>query len=214
MGPAIPVVHAITDDLVLANPAFLRRAGAVMGALGARGAIHLRGRIFTAARLYFLATALAEAQERTGCWLVVNDRVDLALASGAAGTQLTSRSLTVADARAIAPSLAIGASIHDPDEARRARDAGADWVVAGHVFLTASHPGEEGRGAEFLATVRDAADLPVIAIGGIHPEHVAALRSQGAHGVAAISGIWGAAHPEQAATDYLSAYDRDAGAPA
>jgi thiamine-phosphate diphosphorylase len=178
-----------------------------MRALGPRGAVHLRARIVPSVRLLALATALAEAQEETGCWLVANDRVDLALAVDAAGAQLTSRSLAVADARRIAPDLALGASVHDAEQARAAEREGADWVVAGHVFETASHPGAAGRGMSFLAAVREATTLPIVAIGGIAPEHVPRLLDAGAHGVAAIRGIWVADDAERAALDYLSAYE-------
>jgi thiamine-phosphate diphosphorylase len=205
--PAIPLVHAVTDDLILTRRSFEREARAVMRALGERGALHLRARLLPAARILALAESLYPAQEETGCWLVVNDRVDIALAADARGAQLTSRSLAVADARAIAPGLALGASIHAPEEAAAAARAGADWVVAGHIFETGSHPGEPGRGPQLLAAARAAAPIPIVAIGGITPGHVAAVRALGAHGVAAISGIWGAEHPERAATDYLSAHD-------
>lgn len=205
----VPVVHALTDDLILTRRSFPREARAVMRALGERGAVHLRARLLPAARLLAIAEALHEAQEETGCWLVVNDRVDIALAADARGTQLTSRSLAVADARALAPDLAVGASIHSVAEGEEAARAEADWVVLGHIFETGSHPGEPGRGPALLAAVRAAAAIPIVAIGGIAPGHVAALRALGAHGVAAITGIWGAEHPDRAASDYLSAYDAD-----
>ena len=178
-----------------------------MGALGARGAVHLRARIVPTARLFALAQALAGAARQTGCWVVVNDRVDVALAAEAYGVQLTSRSMRVADARAIAPALALGASVHAADEAGTAEAEGASWVVAGHVFETASHPGEPGRGMRFAEALRAATRLPCVAIGGIRPAHVRALRDVGMYGVAAITGIWGAADAERAAADYLSAYD-------
>ncbi|HET7585809.1 MAG TPA: thiamine phosphate synthase [Gemmatimonadaceae bacterium] len=212
----VPVIHAVTDDLILSQRGFLLRARAVMHALGARGAVHLRARAVTGARLHALALALRPAAERTGCWLVVNDRLDVALAAGADGVQLTSRSMTVADAHAVIAgaaspdggrAIAIGASVHTSDDARIAAHAGADWCVAGHVFPTRSHPGEPPRGVPLISTIVQAVAIPCLAIGGVRPEHLAALRAAGAHGAAAISGIWGADDAERAATDYLSAYD-------
>ncbi|HEU4566188.1 MAG TPA: thiamine phosphate synthase [Gemmatimonadaceae bacterium] len=203
----LPVVHAVTDDLILTRHDFRDRARDVMSALGPRGAVHLRARIIPAASLLAMAEWIAGVREETGCWLVVNDRVDVALAADADGVQLTSRSLAVADARRLAPELAVGASIHEVEAGIEAERAGADWVVAGHVFETASHPGEEGRGLPFIAALRRRVHLPVVAIGGIVPARVAELRAAGVHGVAAISGIWGAHDAERAATDYLSAYD-------
>jgi thiamine monophosphate synthase len=80
-------------------------------------------------------------------------------------------------------------------------------VVLGHVWETASHPGQPPRGRELLAAVAAAVGIPVLAIGGVTPERVAAVRQEGAHGVAVIRGIWGAAHAGEAAARYLSAYD-------
>jgi thiamine-phosphate diphosphorylase len=203
----VPIIHAVTDDLILTRPWFLERARRVMGALGGRGAVHLRARIVPTARLFALAQALVEGGRQTACWVVVNDRVDIALAAEAQGVQLTSRSMRVVDAHAIAPALALGASVHAADEAATAEAEGASWVVAGHVFETKSHPGEPGRGVRFVEALRAATRLPCIAIGGIRPAHVRALRAAGVYGVAAITGIWGAADAERAAADYLSAYD-------
>lgn len=204
----LPAVHAITDDTILSRPDFLTRAQGVMRALGARGAVHLRGWHTPAARVYEAAVALVPAQERTGCWVVINDRVDIALAACARGVQLTSRSMSIPDARRCAPGLMLGASVHSAEEAMAAAEAGAHWVVAGHVFDTPSHPGAAGRGDELIRGIARAVAAPCIAIGGIRPEHVPALRAAGAWGIAAIRGIWGARDAEQAATDYLSGYDR------
>jgi thiazole tautomerase (transcriptional regulator TenI) len=211
-GQALPVVHAVTSDEIVTRADFLDVACAVMSALGPRGALHLRAGRATAARLQALAAGLEAAQAVTGAWLVVNDRLDLAIGCRARGAQLTSRSLRVADARRAAPALAVGASVHSLDEARAAADEGASWLVAGHVFATATHPGEEGRGLPFLRALAATVDVPIVAIGGVRPEHCAVLREAGAYGLAVIRGIWDAANAERAASDYLSAYDNAAGA--
>ena len=206
-APALPVVHAVTSDEIVSRADFIDVACAVMAALGARGALHLRAGRSTAARLQALAGGLEAAQAVTCAWLVVNDRLDLALGSRARGAQLTSRSLRVADARRAAPNLAIGASVHSIDEGRSAAAEGARWLVAGHVFSTATHPGEDGRGLSFVRALVAAVDIPIVAIGGVRPEHCRVLREAGAYGLAAIRGIWDAPNAERAASDYLSAYD-------
>jgi thiamine-phosphate diphosphorylase len=208
---AIPIVHAVTSDEIVSRDDFIDVACAVMAALGPRGALHLRAGRLPAARLQTLAGGLEAAQALTGAWLVVNDRVDLALGTRARGAQLTSRSLRVADARRAAPTLAIGASVHSLEEARLAASEGASWLVAGHVFATTSHPGDPGRGITFLRALTSAVQIPVVAIGGVRPEHCRVLRAAGAYGLAAIRGIWDAPNAERAASDYLSAYDDAAG---
>ncbi|HEY9449911.1 MAG TPA: thiamine phosphate synthase, partial [Gemmatimonadaceae bacterium] len=82
-----------------------------------------------------------------------------------------------------------------------------DWVVAGHVYETASHPGVPGGGESLVREVAAATSIPCIAIGGIRAEHLPALRAAGAYGVAFIRGIWSANDAERAATDYVSAYE-------
>lgn len=208
---AIPIVHAVTSDEIVSRADFIDVACAVMAVLGTRGALHLRAGRLPASKLQSLSEGLEAAQALTGAWLVINDRVDLALGSRARGAQLTSRSLSVADARRAAPTLALGASVHTLDEARAAADEGADWVVAGHVFATTTHPGTPERGLAFVRTLVEALPVPVIAIGGIRTSHGAELRDAGVYGVAVIRGIWDAANAEQAASDYLSAYDNAAG---
>ncbi|MDB4882051.1 MAG: thiamine-phosphate pyrophosphorylase [Gemmatimonadetes bacterium] len=209
---AIPVVHAVTSDEIVARADFIDVACAVMAALGTRGALHLRAGRVPAARLQVLAEGLEAAQAITGAWLVINDRIDLALAVRARGAQLTSRSLAVSDARRAAPALALGASVHTLEEGRAAGVEGANWLVAGHVFATASHPGEPERGLPFVRGLVQAVRVPVLAIGGVRPEHGSVLRDAGVYGVAVIRGIWDAANAERAASDYLSSYDNAAGA--
>lgn len=215
MHSTFPALHAITSDEVIARPNFTTLAHAVMAAMGPRGALHLRAPRASGALLYALSSELGSAQEETGAWLVVNDRVDVALAAGARGAQLTSRSIVPADARRVAPSIALGASVHSLAEVVEAERGGADWLVAGHVFATESHPAERGRGAAFLSEIVERTALPVVAIGGIRPSHLASLRSLGVHGVAAIRGIWDdggarAADPAAAARAYLDAFARGA----
>lgn len=206
----VPVVHAVTNDEVVAREDFIDVACAVMRTLGARGALHLRASRVSGARFQSLAEGLAAAQGLTHAWLIINDRIDIALACGARGAQLTSRSLAADDARRIAPMLAIGASVHDLDEGRVAVGSGADWLVAGQVFAVAEGSDGSQHDMTWVKTLVRSTTVPVIAIGGVQPWHASALRSIGVHGVAVIRGIWDAPNAEQAARDYLSAYD-DAG---
>ncbi len=201
------MLHAITNDVVLADPGFRHAARALMEAVGPRVAVHLRASGTPARALLERALELRVVAETTGSMVLVNDRLDVAMAAGVDGVQLTSRSLGVPDARRVAPDVVIGASVHAPAEAWLAAAAGADFVVAGHVYATESHPGEPGRGEGFLRELVAAADgVPVIAIGGITPDRAAAVVAAGAHGIAAIRGIWFGDAPG-AAKRYLAAHD-------
>jgi thiamine-phosphate diphosphorylase len=186
--PDFPIVHAVTDSAILMHEDFLSRALGIMRALGPRGALHLRSSKASGKRLHELATMLATFQNGTGCWLIVNDRVDIAAAVDARGVQLASHSLTIAQARVVSPDRPVGASVHTVEEAIEAEAAGASWVVAGTVFETPSHAGRAPARIEFVEQVAKAVRIPLIAIGGVRPEDVASLKAAGAHGVATIRG--------------------------
>lgn len=205
----LPVLHAVTSDDVLARGDMVASAIAIMQVGGPRVAVHLRSAMLTARAMTRLAQFLAPEQAATGARLVINDRVDLAMAVGAWGVQLTTRSIRAGDARRIAPHLTVGASVHAVTDAVVAEREGAAWVVAGHVYETPSHEGAAGRGEAFVREVCAKVALPVIAIGGITPERVAGVLAAGAVGFAAIRGAWAdsASAARTATADYLSAYD-------
>jgi thiazole tautomerase (transcriptional regulator TenI) len=186
-GP-LPVVHAVTDSASVLQGGFVDRATRVMEALGKRGAVHLRCSRASGRQFHDIAAELVSVQNRTGCWLIVNDRVDIALAVGAKGVQLASHSLQVAEALLVSPDMLIGASVHSTEEAVEAEQAGASWCVAGTIFETPSHKGRPPARLEFVKMLAAAVTLPVIAIGGVKPENVADLILAGAYGVATIRG--------------------------
>ena len=120
--------------------------------------------------------------------ILVNDRLDVALAAGLGGVHLPAEGLSVAEVRRIAPAeLVIGASTHSLEEVRDAARNGADFVFFGPVYRTASKPGHPGIGLERLAAASRAASIPVYALGGISPQRIAVVREAGAAGVAAIA---------------------------
>ncbi|MBV9108913.1 MAG: thiamine phosphate synthase [Gemmatimonadetes bacterium] len=202
----VPPLHAVTDDAVIARGGFAERAGEVMAAGGADVALHLRAPGASGRRMFALAERLVELARASGSLLVINDRVDVAMAAGAPALQLAARSLSIEDARRIAgDAMRIGVSVHAMDEARDAVAAGAEWLVAGSIYATASHPGRDGAGTGLIAEMA-ALGCPVIAIGGVTPERVPELRRAGASGIAAIRGIWDAPSPGEAVRRYLDAW--------
>jgi thiamine-phosphate diphosphorylase len=203
----VPRLHVVTDDETLARPDFAARAATVLRAGGAAVALHLRGPRSPGRLLYDLAASLAVDAASAGSTLLVNDRVDVALALPAPGVQLGRRSLPADRVRPlVGPKALVGVSVHAPDAAVAARTQGASFVLAGHVFRTPSHPGQAGRGLDWLASVVDAASpLPVVAIGGIGVREVSSVRAAGASGVAALGGIWDAPDPADAVAGYIEA---------
>jgi len=148
--------------------------------------IQVRERDLEAAPLAALVSDLIAVTRRTSTRVVVNDRLDVALACGADGVHLRGDSIAPEAARRIAPSgFLIGRSVHTVDEAAAAR--GADYLIAGTVFESASKArGEPLLGIEGLAAIVRRAAVPVLAIGGVTDERLAALAAAGAAGFAAI----------------------------
>lgn len=149
----------------------------------------IREKNLSARLLYELTTKAASLVQGSATRLLVNDRADIALAAGADGVHLTSRSLPVSVVRATYGSqLMVGVSTHGIVEAEAARSGGADFVVFGPVFETESkrsfgEPQGISRLAEVVAAIPE---LPVIAIGGISIDNFADCLQTGAAGVAAI----------------------------
>ena len=139
--------------------------------------------------LFDLVASAAEITRGTNTQLIVNDRSDVARAAGADGVHLTTHSLPAEVVRSICgDEFVIGVSTHSIDEARVARDAGADFVVFGPVFETESKRAYgEPQGLDKLAEVAHALDeFPVVAIGGITLDNINECFHAGASGVAAI----------------------------
>jgi len=142
---------------------------------------------------------------RPAPFLIVNDRVDVALAVGAHGVQRTHASLAVDELRVVADKrVRVGASVHSLEDARDAAARGADWLFFGPVYDT---PSKRRYGAPqclaALERVASAVNIPVVAIGGITPDRVADVRRAGARGVAVISAILFADDPGAATKRFL-----------
>jgi thiamine-phosphate pyrophosphorylase len=181
----------VTDRLALADPPAL---AAVIRRAAEAGVdwIQIREKDLDARSLAELVrSALAETRA-TGARIVVNDRLDVALAAGAAGVHLGETSLPVeivAEWRRAAnrEQFLIGVSCHSPDAAHAAERGGADYLFFGPVFATPSKAAfGPPQGIERLREVCRAVKIPVLAIGGVTPENAAQCLEAGAAGIAAI----------------------------
>ena len=170
-------------------------------------AVQVREKDLGAADLALVCRRLRGLTLDTQALLIVNDRVDVALAVGADAVQRASTSLPVKDIRGlVGGQLKIGASVHSLPEAIEAEINSADWVVFGPVYETPSKRGfGPPQGLDKLSRVATAVKIPVIAIGGITPERVREVRRAGAQGVAVISAILTADSPAAATRRFLEA---------
>ena len=171
---------------------------------GAR-AFQLREKDLSPRELYPLALEMRQLTQMYGAHLLINDRVDLALAVDADGVQLTTTSLPATVARRLlGPGRLIGVSTHSIEEAQTAANDGADFVVFGPVFYTPSKaPYGEPVGLDALRAVRAAVTLPILAIGGVKKANLDQVLAAGADGIALISAIISADDPAAASQDLL-----------
>ena len=149
--------------------------------------IQIRARDLDAAPLVDIAGAMVEVARGSATAVVVNDRLDVAIACGANGVHLRSDSFSPAACRAMTPAgFLIGRAVHHAPEARE-HAAATDYLIAGTVFATPSKPTGSplllGRG---LAGIVEAVRVPVLAIGGVTMDRVAEVAAAGAAGVAGI----------------------------
>lgn len=201
----LPVLHVLVTDEVAAEPEFERRALDIQERCGADLAFHLRLRRTPVRRVLALAESLEEGAVESDGWLVVNHRLDIALAVGADAVQLGRGALPIGAVRDVAgESLRIGASVHDLPTADRRRLEGADYLVAGSVYETASHPDTPAAGLELIERLAPM-ELPVVAIGGITADRLPDVVAAGASGVAVIGAVWNAPRPIEAAAALCAA---------
>lgn len=195
----VPPLHVVATDDVAQADGFLRTVGELMEAGGDRIAVHLRLRRADGHDFHRTAERLAEAVGDTGAWLVVNGRVDVAITAGAKAVQLGSGALPVRAVRRIpGPRLIIGASVHSAAEGLARAEEGADFLVAGTVFRTETHPDQAPTGPALVEKCAAAA-LPVIGIGGIDAGNAGRVMAAGAAGVAVVRAVWAAEDPVEAA---------------
>jgi thiamine-phosphate pyrophosphorylase len=156
---------------------------------------------FDAVDVLRIARMARRVCDDAGAALIVNDRIDIALAAGADGVHLGQTDLPIEDARRISQDLWIGISTHDVAQVRAACAAGADYLGFGPVFVTTTkdRPDPVQGIAGLRAAVTEAAGRPVVAIGGITAAAVADVYRAGAHAVCAISAVNDARDPRDAA---------------
>ncbi len=172
---------------------------------GGVNVVQLREKDLTAYNLYELAAPL-HAALRGRALLLVNGRIDVALAVGADGVHFPERGLPAKQACDMAKDVCIiGRSVHAPEAAVAAEAQGADYVQVGTIYESSSKPDVGPAGLGLIAAVRDAVTIPVVAVGGIDATNAADVIAAGADGVAVIGAITDADDPAGAAKALHSA---------
>lgn len=194
-------LYVITDHHAAAGRPLLDLVRAALR--GGATVVQLRMKHGSTRKMLALGQALHEVTRAAGVPLIVNDRLDVALALDAEGVHLGQEDLPAHLARRlIGPDRLLGVSVETVEQAEQARRDGADYLGVGDLFGTPSKP-DAGPpiGLEALRAIARAVPLPSVGIGGVTPENAGAVIDAGAAGVAVISAVIGAADPEQAARD-------------
>jgi thiamine-phosphate pyrophosphorylase len=163
--------------------AIVTTASAGMSAAGRATILQVRAPQSTASAVERETAALVASSPVP---VVVSSRCDIALAAGAAGVNLPENDIPIAAARALMGERLVGRSVHSLESALRAESEGADYVIFGPVWASASHTGSLPAGIAALAEVAHALHIPVLAIGGVTERRIAECHAAGAAGYAAI----------------------------
>lgn len=190
-------IYLVTDDGCLQGRALI---DCVREALeGGVTLVQYRAKTASSAEMYAEALPLKALCDSFNVPLIINDRLDIAMAVGAAGVHLGQDDLPCAAARRIlGEDYIIGVSAHNPAEAKAALQSGADYLGCGAVFGTATKADVKKLGTDGLAAICKAKGLPVVGIGGVTADNYREVRAVGADGAAIVSGIL--AQPDISAT--------------
>lgn len=181
-------IYLVTDDGCLQGRALI---DCVRKALdGGVTLVQYRAKTASSAEMYAEALQLKALCDSFNVPLIINDRLDIAMAVGAAGVHLGQDDLPCAAARKIlGEDYLIGVSAHNPAEAKAALQSGADYLGCGAVFGTATKADVKKLGTEGLAAICKDKGLPVVGIGGVTADNYREVRAAGADGAAIVSGI-------------------------
>ncbi len=164
--------------------------------------VQLRERDVTSREIYHLARRLKEIIKGTPVRLLINDRVDIAMAVGADGVHLGQKGIPVETVRRmVGHGMVIGVSTHDLEEALKAEDEGADYILFSPIFATRCKPGVEPKGVQALQELQEQVDIPIIALGGINSTTLREVVRVGVTNAAVMSSILTSEDPKAAAAE-------------
>ena len=181
-------IYLVTDDGCLQGRALLDCVSEALD--GGVTLVQYRAKTASSAEMYAEALQLKALCDSFNVPLIINDRLDIAMAVGAAGVHLGQDDLPCAAARKIlGEDYIIGVSAHNPAEAKAALQSGADYLGCGAVFGTATKADVKKLGTEGLTAICREKGLPVVGIGGVTADNYREVRVAGADGAAIVSGI-------------------------
>lgn len=210
MSPAVDFsLYLITDRQQTGGRPLLEVVEAALQ--GGVRAVQLREKDLNTKELYELALEMRKLTRQFEARLIINDRADVALAVDADGVHLGNSSMPIYRMRAmLGPRKLIGVSCHNQLNVITAQEKGADFVTFGPIFFTPSKTIYGNPvGVDLLETVASISTIPIFALGGVTLPKVPQLIARGAQGIAVVSAIVAAAHPEQETRLFLDLVARE-----
>lgn len=198
-------LYLVTDRLRMRTATLVEAVE--QAALGGCTMIQLREKDIGTGDFYDLALEIKRVTDRYAIPLLINDRIDIAMAVGAAGVHIGQSDMPAAIARrVVGRDMLLGVSVSCAKEAKRAAAAGVDYLGVGAMFPTKTKPDAPFVSLEELKKIRRAVSLPIVAIGGIHQENAGLFAPMGINGLAVISAVIGQPDIKQAAALMLECY--------
>ena len=169
--------------------------------------VQLREKDISALDFYALALEIKKITDRHGILLIINDRIDIAMAVGAAGVHIGQQDIPADIARkVIGRDMLLGVSVGSATEALDAVKAGADYLGVGAMFPTGTKPDAGFVSMEELGRIRKAVDIPIVVIGGISRENAMLFRPMGVDGLAVVSAVIAQPDIKKSAADLKSLF--------
>lgn len=182
-------LYIVTDEVLAPGCSHIQIAKDSLS--GGAKVIQLRDKRRSGADLYAIAKEIRTLCKQYNARFIVNDRLDIALATLADGVHLGQEDLPLSAARSLAPRpFIIGVSVHSLEEAKQAEKEGADYLGVGPVYPTGTKADAgPATGPELIRSIRANTNIPIVAIGGINLENAGEVLAAGADGIAVISAV-------------------------
>ena len=178
-----------------------------LAVIGGCTLVQLREKEIPALDFYMLALEIKKITDRYGIPLIINDRIDIAMAAGAAGVHIGQQDIPADIARkVIGKDMLLGVSVSSAAEAIDAVKAGADYLGVGAMFPTGTKPDAGFVSMEELGRIRKAVDIPIVVIGGISRENAMLFRPMGVDGLAVVSAVIAKPDIKKSAADLKSLF--------
>lgn len=207
MRPRLRGIYVITDEQLVPGRTHVDIARAALA--GGASVIQLRDKFASDDYLIKVGRIIRELTQNSGAVFIVNDRIEVALASNADGIHVGQSDRPAIQLRTLIPDKIIGVSVSTPEEAKQALADGADYLGVGPVFATSTKP-DAGKpvGLDGIAEIRSAVpSLPIIAIGGINEHNIAEVAKAGADAASVISAVVCADDMVEATRRLLTAWE-------